>query len=480
MKGMRKRTIMGATIALLSLAFFRALRRKHKVKFQSSEDEMATLKIQHVCAECFADATLKTFITNHAQSTICTFCGLAEDTPIAVDLVGLLQYIRGCIDRDYDLADNCLMFDSSGYAGDYWYTDDLLTDEIGLSLPKDDGRLRTAIASGIGEIAWCRRNPYDSRRDKALKDAWQYLCRTIKHSRRYFFLDKSSPSPNQRLSIETYNIREPWHYQYGPLDLLNFLEESAIQFSLFRSVKPGTVVYRARMQKDGQTLSTAHDFGPPPFNSALQPNRMSPAGIVMFYGSDDWQTAVAEVSSSGQTEVVAIGKFELERELYVLDLTALPPRPGFFDQQINTETRYKLYFLHDFMTDFSKPLERKGGEHVDYVPTQVVTEWVRTKMKYNDHPLDGIYYPSAQRCGGTSVVLFASRDQIVLSESELRKFVVEVMMPESREFLMMWASNPFFAEDVVDQNNTWEPAIEFWTEELRRNQWLRLVDHFVP
>jgi hypothetical protein len=55
---------------------------------------------------------------------------------------------------------------------------------------------------------------------------------------------------------------------------------------------------------------------------------------------------------------------------------------------------------------------KDGREHIDYVPTQVVTEYFRHVFKDGDgQPVKGILYPSARQDGGVCCVLFFEADQ---------------------------------------------------------------------
>jgi hypothetical protein len=48
-------------------------------------------------------------------------------------------------------------------------------------------------------------------------------------------------------------------------------------------------------------------------------------------------------------------------------------------------------------------------EHVEYVPTQIVTEFFRHAFREHDgSAIDGIRYPSSKNRGGANVVLFTS------------------------------------------------------------------------
>jgi RES domain len=61
-----------------------------------------------------------------------------------------------------------------------------------------------------------------------------------------------------------------------------------------------------------------------------------------------------------------------------------------------------LLFLFSFARDLSKPVILDGREHIEYVPTQVVTEYMR---RLPDAAIDGILHASAQSAG-TSCVIF--------------------------------------------------------------------------
>jgi hypothetical protein len=67
---------------------------------------------------------------------------------------------------------------------------------------------------------------------------------------------------------------------------------------------------------------------------------MSPAGIVMFYGSDERETAVAEIDDDAALGIT-VGTFQTTRDAKVLDLTKLPRRLGFFEQQSDSSEVYR-------------------------------------------------------------------------------------------------------------------------------------------
>jgi hypothetical protein len=227
------------------------------------------------------------------------------------------------------------------------------------------------------------------RRDEQLIGSWEEFCRSVKHEQRYFFLRKKK---KRRFELSDY---------LHPSDLLKFISETVNEHELVRVLPKGSLIYRARQQKPREALASPYDFGPPPVEWATRPNRMSPAGIVMFYGSDDRETAIAEIDDDPQLGI-AVGTFQTTRDATILDLTKLPRSLGFFEQQSDSSSvnRYALDFLHRFVKGLAAKVERGSREHIDYVPTQVVTEWFRTVFRHRRSSLDVIRYMSAQRAGG--------------------------------------------------------------------------------
>jgi RES domain len=170
---------------------------------------------------------------------------------------------------------------------------------------------------------------------------------------------------------------------------------------------------------------------------------MSPAGIVMFYGSDEPGTAIAEIDDVPDFGI-AIGTFRTTRDAALLDLTDLPRPLGFFETQSDASTvdRYSVQFLHEFVRSLAARAEPGRREYIDYVPTQVVTEWFRTAFTWGDRKrLDGIRYRSTQRPNGKSVVLFADKGDVVLSTKQIEEL-------GSKDFANNWSIR-------IEHENAW-------------------------
>jgi hypothetical protein len=365
---------------------------------------------EYVCADCFSDDGLKDFIAGYAESRECSFCGASADEPIAAPMRDVIDHVARCIGQHYDDPANTLPYESAegGYQGTTYTTDEVF-DEVGLEFPNDsDGSLHDAICDGLENDLWSDADPFGLSPGEQLHFSWDEFCRVIKHERRYFFVQSNGYRGSELFS---------------PAEILRLIFSYAEGEGAFVTVPRGTRVFRARHQPSGYSFASAGTLGPPPVEHAIQTNRMSPPGVVMMYAADDKVTALAETATKAGH--YAVGEFVIEREILILDLTRLPPVPSIFAElpdSLEYDPRPRLGFLHRITSELSRPIARDDRVHIEYVPTQVVTEYVRTAVTIESRQVDGIRYKSS-RCGvGTALVLFASQDNLVLEESEQPQF----------------------------------------------------------
>ena len=75
------------------------------------------------------------------------------------------------------------------------------------------------------------------------------------------------------------------------------------------------------------------------------------------------------------------------------------------------ELRPAIKLLWSFAADISKPIEKDGREHIDYVPTQVFTEYFRHTYEDDEgNKVDGVFYPSSKDKGNIACVLFLQNE----------------------------------------------------------------------
>ncbi|UXU92102.1 RES family NAD+ phosphorylase [Burkholderia sp. S-53] len=257
---------------------------------------------------------------------------------------------------------------------------------------------------------------------------WIGQTQMLKHSRRYFNKEVQkffSTLFDVALLAKNRSIFEPTH-------------------AAIRHVSEGKEIVRARRiagaDISGLRESILKDpktqLGPPPLTVAKH-NRMNPAGVPLFYGADNIQTAIAEVRPSIGDEV-ALCKFRTTRDLRLFDFTR-------FDQPLehqitshwldNYEEREEalvmLKYLHRLIAQPAR------SEETDYVMTQAMAEFLHYEVVGG---FDGIIFGSVQDESGKNYAIFED------SAKEMVEFPLEPV------------GKPVFHEvQKVEFRGTWTP-----------------------
>ena len=66
--------------------------------------------------------------------------------------------------------------------------------------------------------------------------------------------------------------------------------------------------------------------------------------------------------------------------------------------------RSPLRFLGGFAEGLAEPIKLDGRQHIEYVPTQILTEYVR--YNHRGHKIRGLLYSSSRRPKGVNCALF--------------------------------------------------------------------------
>ncbi len=253
--------------------------------------------------------------------------------------------------------------------------------------------------------------------------AWEQFVRVVKYETRFHF------------GIASTRSERPW--SSGLLDIsevLPFLAKQIRTHRLTKTLNTGLKLFRIRIREDGEDWpSNARELGAPPPASA-RAGRMNPAGISYFYTALKEETALKEVGATEGTKVV-VSIWETNRPMLVVDFAKLPAMPSPFDKE-NLRKREMILFLRGFLQDIAKRIEKDGKEHVEYVPTQVICEFISQVFKTpaGKH-VDGILYSSSIDKGEQNLVLFPARgrrqerfDQVMFlsaTDRELKKMNIK-------------------------------------------------------
>lgn len=337
-----------------------------------------------ICPNCVEDYALKEFIEQHASNTDCDYCNQTYDQPVCAEANALIEHIAESISYEYEDPVHSVGYCSAegGYLLPTMDSSDLLCDfELG-EFHED--------ASNALHGLWVEKDPYGDRPWEHMLSSWGAFADHVKHQQRFFF--PRAPSS----SSETPSA-----------SILDEITQIAFDAGIIRTVATGTQFFRARQHPAGEIPTQSSELGTPPTEIALASNRMSPAGIPMFYAADDLATARAETEVRDPTKAeMTVGLFVVNTELHILDLADLPSVPSLFDEK-RRHLRTGLKFIRAFADELALPIDRDGREHIEYIPTQMVSEYIRTVLKLpNGSSLDGIRYRSSKNPDGICVCLF--------------------------------------------------------------------------
>lgn len=226
-------------------------------------------------------------------------------------------------------------------------------------------------------------------------EPWPVFRDRVTHQRRFTLLADVAPHGQSQLAV---------------LDGVSAVLE---QLGLLRTLPTGHQVWRGRMRTDTTPPNyVAGSIGSVPQDRAAA-NRMSPAGVSMFYGSADVETAVAEISAHDPRPYAAVAAFELVRPVPVIDLSVTPASPSVFAPNSGSLLR-QVEFIRSFTADLSQPVVLDGREHTAYVPTQVLTEYFRWLSPLH---VEGIVFRSAQN-GGLNYALFTGPEGCIDADAD--------------------------------------------------------------
>lgn len=356
-----------------------------------------------VCPDCFGESGLQRRIKEvrpKFPDNPCSFHPTKKGVPIAavaeiVDPVFRNRYTFGNYHPVYD--------DFTG--------DDLHGTLFDLT-EADDDRVVTALAEALieaddywppdGEDAFYILDGSYVENDASYDEhsqTWRHFRREILHEQRFF---------SQKALGRLREIFEGLHLLRDDSNspAVYMLEPGDEAARIYRARKGNSIEERERIVQD-----PAKQLGPPP-EKLRRAGRMNPSGILAFYGAFDLDTCVAELRPAvGETVIAA--EFHLTRPILVLDTTKFSGRPKAINIFAQTHvTRMRLWkFMTTFMSEIARPC-LPDDEHLDYVPTQVVSEYLTHLHKFkrgeNEMTIDAIIYRSAQNGNGNNIAIFGS------------------------------------------------------------------------
>ena len=218
----------------------------------------------------------------------------------------------------------------------------------------------------------------------------------------------------------------------GSDELLNLIDKYVIGgLQFYRTIKSGTVLYRARIINSGEIrsdlgLSVSSDSkisGYDESNSREAPlgysaaGRNNISGVSYLYLSSDAATACAEVKPTVR-QLISVAEFEVKKQVQVIDFSDEKTFTGYS----NNEDDVALGLLFSkIMLQYFVPVV----DSAEYRATQIITDHIRKTG------IDGVAYRSFYNERGTNYTIFNSNrsrfefigSRVVMLQSERRTFL---------------------------------------------------------
>ena len=363
-----------------------------KTEWMEAQERGWSAPSTYVCPRCVEDRYLKQLIRDAVTANTCNYCGRGAATAIATEAGVVIKAVYGTVRAYYcEPSSGGVPYDGGyiidsigirdvlenlGFDGHRKFVDAVIDAEV-----NDDHFVSAADGYWAGSHA-----------HQVLSSAWQQFCHTVKYETRFHF---ANLPPSQGVSTQDIEVSQT-------------LPEVTEQLRpLIRTLPAGMQIYRARVRRRQESWTpTDIEMGPPP-PEMTSAGRMNPAGIPYLYTAFDQETARREVGIKGRSRLtVFTATFELKRPLTVVDLTQTPPIPSLFDVD-NKDMREQALFIHEFVEAVSTPVTKDGREHIEYVPTQVVCEFLA--QAFEPSPgirLGGLVFPSSVHSPGKNLVIF--------------------------------------------------------------------------
>lgn len=367
------------------------------------------MPLQNVCSECVVDSALQHLVNANLTSNVCDYCGEEDEGAfIAAPFNTVMLRIYESVVKEYSDAQDVDM----PRVEKEWFQDETYIQEVLMEFdPGWDSQFSEDVADCFDPSTyWVRHSDGDwsiSDPSDTLFYGWESFKEQVLTKTRYLFLAEPE---------DEFSAGRP---DYIPIaSMLDALGNTCIKDKMVTVIPAGTEFYRVRHAPNKEMFSTFSEMGVPPIGVATA-GRMNPAGISYLYLAYEKETAEKEVLEWSKRWFTA--KYKTKIDIPIIDFSVAPRVPSIFEPELY-ESRHNRYFLHAFIKDLIAPVTKDGKEHVDYVPTQIVSEYFRYKFKdENGDGVMGLKYPSVKDDKGTNIAVFSSNNEELEEFFELLK-----------------------------------------------------------
>lgn len=347
-----------------------------------------------ICIHCTVSPALKKFVIGHGYADLCDYCG---KTDLSVEDSELMECIEALFHTVLVPFDELPVMTQANF-------------ECGANLPIRNiwGHLECHPPTNSEEFNeqlcnYLETEFIDQQSTRSFKDlfminygddtdndfeaGWADFISSVSHGHRFF-------NPHAKSFLD-----DLFHILTDDYNLENK--------GIIQTIDSTTPIFRARIASTIDNLKTIQsaperELGPTPQFLASD-QRMSPAGISVFYGALDRPACISEIRPLVGDFAVS-GEFRTLTKLRLIDLNKLSNcnfKNDIYDDEF-VRHAHAVAFFKEMAFQMSRPARR--GNSNPYLATQVIFEYLRVKFKDN---ADGVIYQSVQQDqSGSCVALF--------------------------------------------------------------------------
>lgn len=165
----------------------------------------------------------------------------------------------------------------------------------------------------------------------------------------------------------------------------------------------GKIMFRGRLCRDDNGFFKPSEMGAPPKEHAKD-GRANACGISRLYLADSEKTCIHEIRS-GAFDVISVGRFKLNEDISVIDfkqIKSFSPFNGDFDF---LEYLINKPVLQKIDEEMGRAV-RTGDNHLDYVATQYLCDFIKTLEYDVNKSYSGVEYSSTLNADGYNLAIF--------------------------------------------------------------------------
>lgn len=335
-----------------------------------------------VCDQCFSDSILQTKVRNLSTGKgLCPVCGaegaFLYDTRTDEELAQSFENIIDIYRVSLENHDSALM----------------LADELCLNWDIFSNKSRYAVHEMLSELCYETLQQHPGLLDRPVYIPLESDDEFLKEHA----LVRTNPPSWAAFENEIKN-KNRYHSKLLNLDVLEKLCSYIV-----KGYSAGTKFYRSRICDSAEGFPLYKMSAPLAGSSSA--GRANAMGITCLYVSGDMDTTLHEIRA-GELDYVTVGTFELQRDIRVVDLPRMTEISPFVDDGLHpAEFIINKPLIAEFNKVLGKAL-RRSDSPLDYVPTQYVTDFIKSLGHDGCQEYDGIEYKSALNGEGFNLALF--------------------------------------------------------------------------